>query len=98
MFPLGHYEATLMWGPRQVCLHMHPPVLDAAVADTLQPKTFGTLLEAPQEKAGGGAAVFTRLSVPLVKRGLIEGVYESCIRDVPTGDVLQGMVERKIRM
>jgi len=77
---------------------MHPPVLDAAVADTLQPKTFGTPLEAPQEKAGRGAAAFTRLSVPLVKRGLIEGVYESCLRDVPTGEVLQGMVERKMRM
>jgi hypothetical protein len=74
---------------RYVC----PLALDAAVADTLQPKTFGTLLETPQEKTGGGAAAFTRLSVPLVKRGWIEGVYESCIRDVPIGEV-----ERKIRM
>ena len=57
-------------------------------------KTAGALLEAPREEARGAAKAFVRLSVPFVRRGLIEVVYGSDIRDVPPSEALEDMIQR----
>jgi len=62
--------------------------LDASLA-----KGCDTLLAAPREEARGAAIAFMRLLVPFVRRGLIEGVYGSRIRDVPPREGLQIVME-----
>jgi len=63
--------------------------LDASLA-----KGCDTLLAAPREEARGAAIAFVRLLVPFVRRGLIEGVYGSRIRDVPPDEGLQKVMEK----
>ena len=42
-------------------------------------KAAGTLPEAPREEAREAAKAFVRLLVPYVRRGLIDGVYTTCL-------------------
>ena len=60
--------------------------LDASLA-----KAAGAPLEASREEARLTAKAF----VPLVRRGLIEGVYGSDISDVPPSKALQEMMEKR---
>ncbi len=51
-----------------------------------------TLFDAPREEAREAATAFVQLLVPFVRRGLIEGVYESSEGDVMPSEELQDVL------
>ena len=57
-------------------------------------KAFGTLLEAPPAEARGAVTALLQLLVPFVRKGLIEGVYESSAGEVPPSGALQEMIAK----
>jgi hypothetical protein len=68
--------------------------LASALDVALAAKVAGTLLDAPREEALRAAKASLRPLVPLVRRGLIEGVYGFDICDAPPSEALQEMLEK----